>query len=38
MRAAGATVATAVEIDAALERLELWELLRPDISKRRNAS
>ena len=35
MRAAGATVATAVEIDAALERLEQWGLLRPDVSVRR---
>jgi hypothetical protein len=34
MRAAGATVATAVEIDAALERLERWGLLRPDVSMR----
>ena len=32
MRAAGATVATAVEIDAALERLEEWSLLRPNVS------
>jgi hypothetical protein len=29
LRAAGATVATAVELDAALEQLEQWELLRP---------
>jgi len=29
LRAAGATVATAVEIDAALEQLEQWGLLRP---------
>jgi hypothetical protein len=35
MRAAGVTVATAVEIDAALERLEQWGLLRPDVSGRR---
>ena len=34
MRAAGATVGTAVEIDAALERLEQWGLLRPDVSMR----
>jgi hypothetical protein len=32
MRAAGATVATAIELDAALERLEQWGLLRPDRS------
>jgi hypothetical protein len=32
MRTAGATVATAVELDAALERLEQWGLLRPDRS------
>jgi hypothetical protein len=32
MRAAGATVATAVEIDAALAQLEQWQLLRPNIS------
>ena len=32
MRAAGAIVATAVEIDAALERLEEWGLLRPSVS------
>jgi len=32
MRAAGATVATAVEIDAALEQLTAWGLLRPDVS------
>jgi hypothetical protein len=32
MRAAGATVGTAVEIDAALERLGEWGLLRPDRS------
>src|SRR5215831_7768794 len=35
MRAAGATVGTAVEIDAALERLEQWGLLRPNVSIRR---
>jgi hypothetical protein len=35
MRAAGATVGTAIEIDAALEQLERWELLRPDVSVRR---
>jgi len=35
MRAAGATVGTAVEIDAALELLERWGLLRPDASVRR---
>lgn len=34
MRAAGTTVGTAVEIDAALERLEQWELLRPNVSMR----
>jgi hypothetical protein len=34
MRAAGAAVGTAVEIDAALERLEQWGLLRPDVSMR----
>jgi hypothetical protein len=38
MRAAGATVSTAVEIDAALETLEQWGLLRPDASNRRSAS
>jgi hypothetical protein len=32
MRAAGATVATAVEIDAALEQITAWGLLRPDVS------
>jgi hypothetical protein len=32
MRAAGATVATAVEIDAALKQLTTWGLLRPDVS------
>src|SRR5262249_19802389 len=32
LRAAGAIVATAVEIDAALERLEQWGLLRPNVS------
>jgi hypothetical protein len=35
MRAAGVTVATAVELDAALARLEQWGLLRPDASVRR---
>ena len=35
MHKAGATVATAIELDAALEQLERWELLRPDISVRR---
>jgi len=35
LRAAGAIVATAVEIDAALERLEEWGLLRPNVSIRR---
>jgi hypothetical protein len=35
MRAAGATVGTAIEIDAALEQLEQWGLLRPDVSVRR---
>jgi len=35
MRAAGCVVATAVEIDAVLERLEQWGLLRPDVSARR---
>jgi hypothetical protein len=34
MRAAGATVGTAIEIDAALELLEQWGLLRPDVSRR----
>jgi hypothetical protein len=32
MRAAGATVATAVELDAALDQLTAWGLLRPDVS------
>ena len=32
LRAAGTIVATAVEIDAALERLEQWGLLRPNIA------
>jgi hypothetical protein len=32
MRTAGATVATAVEIDAALKQLTAWGLLRPDVS------
>jgi hypothetical protein len=32
MRAAGAIVATAVEIDAALDILEGWGLLRPNVS------
>jgi hemin uptake protein HemP len=32
LRAAGAMVATAVEIDAALAQLEQWQLLRPNIS------
>ena len=35
MRAAACAVANAVEIDAALERLEQWGLLRPDVSARR---
>jgi hypothetical protein len=35
MRAAGATVSTAIELDAALEQLERWGLLRPDVSVRR---
>jgi hypothetical protein len=35
MRTAGATVGTAVEIDAALERLEEWGLLRPSREQRR---
>jgi hypothetical protein len=35
LRAAGATVATAVELDAALAQLEQWKLLRPDVSARR---
>ena len=35
MRTAGATVGTAVELDAALERLEQWGLLRPDAAQRR---
>jgi hypothetical protein len=35
MRAAGATVATAIELDAALEQLEQWDLLRPHVSTRR---
>lgn len=35
MRTAGATVATAVGLDAALEQLEQWGLLRPDVSVRR---
>jgi hypothetical protein len=34
MRAAGAIIATAVELDAALEQLEQWGLLRPDVSTR----
>jgi hypothetical protein len=34
MRAAGATVGTAIEIDAALKLLEQWGLLRSDVSKR----
>lgn len=34
LRAAGATVATAIELDGALERLEEWGLLRSDISRR----
>jgi hypothetical protein len=32
MLAAGATVATTVEIDAAIEQLTTWGLLRPDVS------
>ena len=32
MRAAGATVATAVELDAALEQLEQWGLLRSNVA------
>jgi hypothetical protein len=32
MRAAGATVGIAVEIDAALELLERWGLLRPNVA------
>jgi hypothetical protein len=32
MRAAGATVGTAVEIDAAMECLEGWGLLRPNVA------
>jgi hypothetical protein len=35
MRAAGAIIATAIELDAALEQLEQWGLLRPDVSTRR---
>jgi hypothetical protein len=35
MRAAGAIIATAVELDAALEQLERWGLLQPDVSTRR---
>ena len=35
LRAAGAEVATAVELDDALEQLTQWELLRPDVSTRR---
>jgi hypothetical protein len=35
MHAAGATVATAIELDAALAQLEQWGLLRPDVSARR---
>jgi len=35
MRAAGATVATAIGRDAALEQLERWDLLRPDVSTQR---
>jgi hypothetical protein len=34
MQAAGAIVATAVGLDAALEQLEVWGLLRPDASRR----
>jgi len=32
LRAAGATVATAYGLDAALSQLEEWDLLRPDIN------
>jgi hypothetical protein len=35
MRAAGATVATATGLDAALEQLTQWGLLRSDVSMRR---
>jgi VRR-NUC domain-containing protein len=35
MRQAGATVATATGIDEALEQLELWGLLRSDVSVQR---
>jgi hypothetical protein len=35
MHAAGVTVGTAIGLDAALEQLEAWGLLRPNISARR---
>jgi hypothetical protein len=35
MHAAGATVAAATGLNAALEQLERWGLLRPDVSVRR---
>ena len=38
MRTAGATVATAVELDAALEQLEQWGLLRSNVATRKASS